>query len=77
MIYYLCCDVMKGRKSELEISVSIHRPQEFAEVSVGEHLFHTDFVLLAPGHRDARVVVVCLARAQRELLAIVLLFQQF
>lgn len=64
-------------QSELVVCVRIHGPEELAEEGLGEDLLDFHFVLFAPGHRDARVVVVGLARALGDLLVFVSLSQQF
>ena len=63
--------------SKLIISVRVHGPDKLAQKSFGENLLDLDLVLLAPGHADSGVIVVGLAGAQSNLLAVVLLLQDF
>ena len=63
------------QSSELPVVFGVHGPEELAEQVFGEDLLDSDFVLLAPGDADPGVVVVGLAGAQGDLLALVLLLE--
>lgn len=61
--------------SELVVGVRVHGPQELAQQCLGEDLLDLDFILLAPGHSDAGVIVVGLTGALGDLLILISLPQ--
>ena len=58
--------------SELELGLDRHRPRELGQERLGEGLVDGHVVPLAPGDGDARVVVVDLGGAERDVLETVL-----
>lgn len=59
--------------SKLPVEVGIHGPQKLTQQVLREDLLDLNFVLLAPHHGNAWVVIVGLAGAQCNLLGLVLL----
>mmetsp|Transcript_35203 Transcript_35203/g.97364 ORF Transcript_35203/g.97364 Transcript_35203/m.97364 type:complete len:390 (-) Transcript_35203:1078-2247(-) len=58
-------------RSELVLGLDAHRPRELGEQRLGEGLLYRHVEALAPRDRDARVVVVDLGGAERDVLELV------